>query len=168
MELQEVLRELEKYGTAQNRKIYIRHGAKADKVYGLSFKNLNHLAKKIKKNQSLAEQLWETDNYDARNLATKIVDPKLITLETAKNWILDLNNSLHGPLLSGVIAQTEMAKELLKFCLSSTEEYVKQTGFSIISSILKQNAAYLSDKEVLSYLKRIEKEIHASPNDVVA
>ena len=66
MEYEDVIRELESLGTAQNRKIYKRHGA-GDRLFGVSFANLNKLKKKIKTDHDLANQLWASGNVDAQN-----------------------------------------------------------------------------------------------------
>ena len=47
------LKELETLGTAQNRKIYRRHGAGGN-LFGVSFANLNALKKGLKTDHALA------------------------------------------------------------------------------------------------------------------
>ena len=58
MQLPEVVRTLEQAGTAQTRKTYARHGI-GPNMYGVSYANLNALAKKIKRDQPLAERVVE-------------------------------------------------------------------------------------------------------------
>ena len=57
MNINDVMAELENLGTAQNRKVYQRHGA-SEPLFGVSFANLDAMAKKIKKAVS-AEQRQE-------------------------------------------------------------------------------------------------------------
>lgn len=57
MNYREIIHQLKNYGTAQNRKIYARHGADPENLFGVSFANLNILAKKIKPNHKLAKKL---------------------------------------------------------------------------------------------------------------
>jgi len=47
MTFAEVMKQLESMGTAQNRKIYARHGVPADKMFGVSYANLYALQKKF-------------------------------------------------------------------------------------------------------------------------
>ena len=68
LELPSILKELEKLGTEQNRKIYRNHGA-TGKFFGVSFGNLRKLGKKIGINHMLASELIETGNVDAQALA---------------------------------------------------------------------------------------------------
>ena len=86
MEFVEALRALEQAGTEQNRKVYKRHGAR-EPLFGVSFAELGRLQKLIKVDHSLARQLWQTDNHDARVLALQIADPARLDLATAESWL---------------------------------------------------------------------------------
>ena len=46
MDVQTVLQELESLGTAQNRKVYARHGV-GEPLYGVSYANLGRVEKRI-------------------------------------------------------------------------------------------------------------------------
>jgi len=56
MTSKQLLKELESLGTAQNRKVYKRHGV-GDNMYGLSFANLKAMAKKVKSDKNLLNEL---------------------------------------------------------------------------------------------------------------
>jgi hypothetical protein len=57
--------ELARLGTAQNRKVYRRHGV-GEPLFGVSYGNLRNLAKRIRVDQDLARELWDSGNHDAR------------------------------------------------------------------------------------------------------
>lgn len=158
----EVMAELKKLGTAQNIKIYKRHGA-GDNLFGVSFANLNKLQKKIKIDHQLALQLWESGNTDARTLATMIVDPKQMTPSLADRWIKNLSSYGLVDLLAGLFAKTLFAKEKMEEWMKSPKEFIRQCGYSILGGLLK-NGAGISETDCQRYLKTIEKEIHTSPN----
>ena len=61
MNFDQAMKELEAAGTAQNRKVYARHGA-GENMFGVSFSNQEKLRKQIKTDHALAEQLWATGN----------------------------------------------------------------------------------------------------------
>jgi|GEM_PF-2575689 hypothetical protein len=63
MTFKQTMATLKKMGTAQNVKIYKRHGA-GDNLFGVSFANLKLLKKQIKTDHKLAEKLWRTGNSD--------------------------------------------------------------------------------------------------------
>ena len=164
MNYAETVQALKSYGTAQNRKIYTRHGADPANVYGVSFAHLEKLKKEIKRDNRLAKRLWQTGNYDARNLATKIADPAAFTRAEAENWVKLTDNHLHAGLLGGLVAQTNYALSLMVKWTEAKAEYVRETGYSLLSSLLKDNHHILARAEALRYVKKIEKEIHSSPN----
>ncbi|MBK8270370.1 MAG: DNA alkylation repair protein [Planctomycetes bacterium] len=85
MSFQEAMSALEKAGSAQTRKTYGRHGA-PEPMFGVSFATLKTLYKRIKIDQELAEALWSTGNFDARNLAIKIADPASISSRELDWW----------------------------------------------------------------------------------
>ena len=61
MSAKQVLAELKKLGTAQNIKIYTRHGAKGP-MFGVSFAHLNKFVRKHRNDHDLALALWKTKN----------------------------------------------------------------------------------------------------------
>ena len=72
----EVMERLEESGTAQNRKVYARHGMH-EPFFGVSFAELGKLQKAIKTDHALARELWATGNWDARHLACMVADPRV-------------------------------------------------------------------------------------------
>ena len=164
MKYSDTLKALAAYGTGQNRKIYVRHGANPANVYGVSFANLGKLVKQIKQDHSLAYRLWQSGNYDARNLATKLANPASFSLAEAEDWVKDIDNHLHAGLLGGVLAQNPNALKLAAKWTSSKVEYICETGYSLLGSLVKLNSASLPVEAALEYLAKIERDIHKSPN----
>lgn len=105
MNFDQVLRELEALGTAQNRKVYARHGA-GENMFGVSFANLGKLQKRIKVNHELAGQLWTSGNQDAQMLATMIADPQALTDKRAEAWTKDLSNYGHSEMFGRLVAKS--------------------------------------------------------------
>jgi len=64
MKLNEIMDELKLLGKERMKKNYMSNGAK-EPVFGITIKDMKPIFKKIKYNQSLAEQLYATGNYDA-------------------------------------------------------------------------------------------------------
>jgi len=158
----EAMAELKKMGTAQNVKIYKRHGA-GENLFGVSFANLYKLQKKIKVDHKLALRLWESGNTDARTLATMIAEPKQMTPSQADKWLENLSCYGLVDLLAGLISKTPFAKEKMEEWMKSPKEYVRQCGYSILGGLFK-NGTSISDSDCQRHLKTIEKEIHSSPN----
>ena len=105
MQVREVMQELERLGTEQNRKVYRRHGV-CENFYGVSFANLEAMRKRIKKDHNLALQLWATGNHDGRVLVTKIADPAQMDLDTINAWLLDLDNYIIADSFADLVMKT--------------------------------------------------------------
>ena len=160
--LNTVLQALKAHGTAQNRKIYQRHGA-GEQLFGVSFANLKLLKKKIGPDKNLALQLWATQNVDAQALAIMLMPPALFTTKAAQQWMADINYYLLAGELAGLVAQTDFAQQLAEKWRASNKEHYKSCGYTILSVQLKNGLA-LTEKMGNAYLTTIEKEIHAAPN----
>src|SRR5438093_1133736 len=85
MPFEQVMQRLEKAGSAPTRKTYARHGA-AEPMFGVSFATLGELVKKIGVDHDLAMRLWDTGNFDARNLAFKLADPARMSASDLDRW----------------------------------------------------------------------------------
>jgi 3-methyladenine DNA glycosylase AlkD len=160
----EALQQLEEMGTAQNRKIYMRHGVKGEQ-YGVSMANLKKLKKQIKIDQSLAEELWTTGNHDARYLATMIADPKTIADPTLQAWAQDLDNYVISDIFSGLVNQTPFARQKMEAWTDSDSEWIGQVGWNLLAH-LAMNDKTLSDDYFRPYLHIIECDIHNRKNRV--
>jgi 3-methyladenine DNA glycosylase AlkD len=60
--VESVMAELKAKGREPTRKTYARHGARADRMFGVPVADLKVIAKTIKKQQELACALYETGN----------------------------------------------------------------------------------------------------------
>src|SRR5262245_419242 len=82
----EAMSALEAAGSEQTRKTWRRHGITAP-AFGVSFATLKTLRKRIGVDHELATALWDTENYDARNLAAKIADPARMSADELDRWV---------------------------------------------------------------------------------
>ena len=106
----EVLRELEALGTEQNRKLYRRHGA-GERIYGVSFANINKLQQRIKQDQAMANELWASGYCEARVLAAQIADPAAMNDQALDAWAKDLDNPLVSDYFSGLLVKTSHGRK---------------------------------------------------------
>ena len=158
----EVMKELKANGTAQNRKVYRRHGMRG-KLFGVSYAVLGKLKKRIKADQSLAEQLWATDNQDARALATMIADTSKITARTLDAWAKDVDNRGLAAALSNVAAAAPSAKARMENWTVSGDEMIAWAGWHTLASMAREDNG-LPDAYFSKYLQTIESKIHTSKN----
>ena len=86
MNLEMVMQELEALGKERMKKMYISNGAH-EPLFGVATGAMKPIAKKIKINQPLAEELYATGNYDAMYFAGIIADPKAMTESDFERWM---------------------------------------------------------------------------------
>ncbi len=162
MNFENIMHELESLGTEQNRKIYSKHGV-MDNFFGVSFTHLRNLAKKIKANHLLARELWVTGNHDARNLATMIADPKIVTEVEIDQWVLDLKDYILADSFAQFVNKTSFCHSKMELWTQSENEWIGRAGWQLLA-LLAMNDKTLSDEYFENLLKIIEQKIHVSKN----
>lgn len=158
----ETMAELKALGTAQNRKIYARHGVHG-KMFGVSYANQGKLKKRIKVDQGLAERLWASGNHDARVLAAMVADPGTVRSSTLDRWSRDLEGYPLTDAFSGLVARSPFALAKMKKWTKSGREFLGQTGWSVLTGIAMKDEE-LEDAFFEPYLARIEARIQRAEN----
>ena len=164
MNLNSALRELKRRGTAQNRKIYRRHGV-GENMYGVSFGDLRLLAKQIKTDHDLAAQLWATGNHDARILATLIADPAQFDAKTLDVWSKDLENYVITDQFAGLVGRTSYWPKKAEKWHRARGEWIGRAGWDLIGQLALHEPA-LPDSYFEPYLGEIATGIHQQKNRV--
>ena len=163
MTLAETMRILEKAGSAQTRKTYLRHGA-AEPMFGVSFATLKDLTKRIDVDHELALALWDTGNFDARNLAVKIVDPARMTPADLDRWAREVSPSLMcGGYVAMLAAETTGGAAKAAQWLASKDEGMRSAGWTLVGQLAQRDEA-MPDAFFEKRLAEIERTIHAAPN----
>lgn len=157
----EVMSGLKAAGTAQNRKIYARHGA-TEPMFGVSYAGHTKLAKKIKTDQALAEQLWATGNHDARILASKIADPAHCDHHLLEQWVSDLDSYVLADAFAMLAASSPIAARKRSKWSKSRKEWIGRSGWLMIAHAAKSPEA--PDSEFHGIIERIAEEIGTAKN----
>jgi 3-methyladenine DNA glycosylase AlkD len=164
VEYKEVMKELKRLGTAQNRKIYKRHGS-GDILFGVSFAHLRKMGKKIKSDHNLAKKLWKSKNTDAMILATMIADPTMVKKAELEKWVRDIDYYvLCDEFVKSLVYKTPFAEELMVSWLDSDMEYVGRAGWNILALMAMDMNIDYTNSYFKNYVKRIKKDIHSSKN----
>ena len=158
MKYQETIRQLRSMGTAQNRKVYGRHGVSRE-MFGVSYADLGRMQKAIKVDHGLALKLWESGNHDACVLATRIVDPTKITARQLDAWARQLDSYVLADAFSGLVARTGMARKKFEQWRGRKGEFVGQVAWNLLVS-LARHAEDLPDAYFEAQLETIEREVH--------
>jgi len=162
MTVTETLKTLESLGTAQNRKVYARHGA-PDNQYGVSFANLQKLQKRIRVDQALALGLWKSGNSDARILATMIADPAKMTEKILDGWIGAVRYYVLADAVASLAIRTKSARGLAERWIREPDEFVAQAGWSMVARLAMQDKT-VPEAYFGKFLPRIARTIHKAEN----
>lgn len=162
MSFEDVMDALEKAGSAQTRKTYMRHGA-TEPLFGVSFATLKTLSKRIKVDQELAEALWRTGNFDARNLAVKIADPASISSRELDRWAAAPAARMCGAYVGHLAAESPHARAKAEKWLTSSDDSTRFAGWSVVAAMAMIDET-TPDSWFAERLGEIEKTIHAAPN----
>jgi 3-methyladenine DNA glycosylase AlkD len=164
MTLQQALAALKKAGTAQNVKVYGRHGVKGE-MYGVSFADLNKLKKTIGTDHDLACALWETGNHDARVLATMIADPAALTGSVMDAWARELDNYVLCDAFSAMIARTGAGLRKYGAWKRRKGEFVAAAAYNVLAAVAcYRDGAEIDEAFAREEIDAIAATIHDRPN----
>ena len=158
----ETLKELKAAGTAQNRKVYGRHGVSGP-MFGVSYAHLEKLRKRIKVDHELATKLWESGNHDARVLATMVADPDAVTARQLDAWVKQLDNYVVTDAFSKLVARSPLAAARMKAWTKAAGEWKSVAGWNALAGLIDKPGE-VSDGDLADLLGIIEKKIHKAPN----
>jgi len=163
MTLAETMSALEKAGSEQTRKTYTRHGA-VGPMFGVSFATLKTLLKRIRVDQELALALWDTGNFDARNLAFKIADPARMSPRDLDRWAKTPISRSCGAYIGSLAAEGPHAKSRADAWLKARDEYTRCAGWNLVAMMAMRDED-TPDAWFAQRLAEIEASIKTSPND---
>lgn len=164
MNLEEVMQELEALGKERTKKIYMSNGAH-EPLFGVATGAMKPMARKIKKDQALADQLYATGNYDAMYFAGVIADPKAMTVADFERWMETAYFYMISDYIVAVtLAETDIAQEVADAWIASGDELKMSAGWSCYCWLLgsRKDNEFSSDK-LEAMLEQVKDTIHDSP-----
>ena len=159
-----VMQELESLGKERMKKIYLSNGAH-EPLFGVATGAMKPIAKKIKINQRLAEELYASGNYDAMYFAGIIADPKAMTETDYDRWM----DSAYFYMLSDYVvavtlSESDIAQEVADKWIASNEELRMSAGWSCYCWLLgNRKDSEFSETKISNMLTIVENTIHNSP-----
>jgi len=165
MDFEMVMLELEALGKERMKNTYLRNGAH-EPLFGVATGAMKPLAKKIKKNQPLAEQLYATGNYDAMYFAGIIADPMTMTDADFERWMDGAYfYMLSDYVVAVTLAETGIAQAVADKWIASGEELRMSAGWSCYCWLLGNRPdSEFSESKIASMLDQVENTIHNSPD----
>lgn len=164
MDFETVMQELEALAKERSKKMYISNGAQ-EPLFGVATGAMKPIAKKIKINQGLAEELYATGNYDAMYFAGIIADPKAMTESDYDRWMDGAYfYMLSDYVVAVTLAESDIAQEVADKWIASGEELRMSAGWSCYCWLLgnrKDNE--FSESKISDMLDLVKNTIHDSP-----
>ncbi len=130
MDFKTVMQELEALGKERTKKTYISNGAH-EPVFGVATGAMKPIAKKIKVNQELAEELYATGNYDAMYFAGIIADPKAMNESDFDRWMDGAYfYMLSDYVVAVTLSESTIAQDVADKWIASGDELRMSAGWS--------------------------------------
>lgn len=163
----QVMTELKKKGSAQTRKTLARHGA-PEPMFGVKVADLKVIAKRVKGQQDLALELFETGNLDAMYLAGMVADGSQMTKKQLESWAKGATcNLISEYTVPWVVTESKHARALANKWINSKKESIACSGWCTYAGIVATVADEELDlAELRGLLDRVAKDIHTAPNFV--
>ena len=164
MNLQSVMQELEALGKERSKKMYQSNGA-CEPLFGVATGAMKPIAKPLKKNQALAEELYATGNYDAMYFAGVIADATAMTKDDFERWIDGAYfYMLSDYVVAVTLAESNLAQEIADEWINSGEELKMSAGWSCYCWLLGNRKDHeFSEHKLLSMLETVKNTIHDAP-----
>lgn len=165
MDFETVMQELEALGKERIRKTYMSNGAR-EPLFGVATGEMKPLAKKVKKNQPLADRLYATGNYDAMYFAGIIADPIIMTEADFERWMdAAYFYMLSDFVVAVTLAESDLAQVVSDKWIASSEELRMSAGWSCYCWLLGNRPdGEFSASKIASMLGQVENTIHDAPD----
>ncbi|MEC1305577.1 MULTISPECIES: DNA alkylation repair protein [Lysinibacillus] len=159
-----VMQELEALGKERTKKMYMSNGAH-EPLFGVATGAMKPIAKKIKIDQALAEELYATGNYDAMYFAGIIADPKAMTVEDFNRWMeAAYFYMLSDYVVAVTLAEAPIAQEVADAWIASGEELKMSGGWSCYCWLLgNRKDSEFSESKLANMLDVVKNTIHDVP-----
>lgn len=164
MDFQTVMEELQALGKERTKKMYVSSGAK-EPVFGVATGAMKPMAKQIKIDQPLAEELYATGNYDAMYFAGIIADPKAMTTSDFERWMDGAYfYMLSDYVVAVTLSESDIAQDVADNWIASGDELRMSAGWSCYCWLLgnRKDSEFQKDK-ISAMLDKVKHEIHQAP-----
>ena len=163
----QVMAELKSKGNPLRVQAFAPHGAPGN-LFGVSVADMKVIARKLKGQQTLAYELYETGNGDAMYLAGLVADGSLMTKGRLDAWAKRATwQMISEHTVPGVATASQHARALARKWIDSKRESVASSGWSTYARLVAVTPDDALDLgEIESLLGRVEAEIDAAPGRV--
>jgi 3-methyladenine DNA glycosylase AlkD len=161
-----VLRDLKELANPKARAKMAHFGMNTSRAHGLSAPLLHAFARRIGRDQALAEELWGSRIHEARLLATLIGEPDKITAKQMERWVRDFDSwDVVDAACCYLYSAAKPAWDKIYEWSGRRAEFEKRAGFSL-AAYLAYKDKEAEDKCFERFLSVIEREARDHRNFV--
>jgi 3-methyladenine DNA glycosylase AlkD len=147
MQYDQIIQRLKSLYNPENVAGMARYGINPENTLGISVSELRKMAREIKGDHRLAQQLWASGIHEARMLACIIDDPQLVTEEQMEGWANDFNSwDICDGCCQDLFHRTGLAYQKAVEWSSDDREFVKRAGFVLMSRLALKDKKESDDK----------------------
>ena len=158
MNIKDILTKLQRQKNPKNIAGMVRFGINPEKTLGIPIPFLRTLAKKIRKDHHLAQELWNSGIHEARILASMIENPEQVTEKQMDEWVADFDSwDICDQVCMNLFDKTPWAYEKAVEWAGEKEEFVKRAGFALMA-VLAFHDKKADDKRFEKFFPIIERE----------
>ena len=163
MTLQETLSQLKALRNESTYAHNLKNGV-GESQYGVKMGDIRVLAKKIKVNQSLAIELWETGNMDAQLLAVLIMDLKKLSSADIEQLLKSTKFTQAADWFYSYVIKIYEDKESLRGkWMQSENVMLARAGWSLTSGCIARNPELV---DIQAILDRLESEMATAAPEI--
>jgi 3-methyladenine DNA glycosylase AlkD len=135
-EVQSALEWLKAHSTKATLDGMARYALPSANAFGVAYRDMKILGKRLGRNHELAAGLWNTGVYEARMVASFVDDPSQITPAQMDRWCKDFDNwGICDTMCFNLFDCTPHAWVKVTQWSSSKHEFVKRTAFALLWSL---------------------------------
>ena len=154
MNAETILARLQSMANPENVAGMARYGISSNNTLGISVASLRAVARDVRKVvrgkpelHVLAAELWASGVHEARELATLLDVPALVTSQQMDAWVADVDSWDIGDGLSmGLFDRTPYAVAKAQEWADREEEFVRRAGFALMAALAFKRHALADDK----------------------
>lgn len=136
MNSQDIIKQLKSLYNPKNVAGMARFGITSKNTLGISIPQIRAIAKKIGKDHSLAQELWDSGIHEARLLAGFIGDPERVTEKQMERWVRDFDSwDICDQVCSNLFDRTPFAYQKAVEWSQAKEEFIKRAGFVLMACL---------------------------------
>lgn len=158
MDIQQVIDLLKQNADASRLEGMKRYAIDTSNAFGVTMPEIRKVAKELKKDHTLALELWTTGIRECQILASLIDDRMQVTKEQMDRWTADFNSwEVCDQVCGNLFVRTPYAVEKALEYSSSEKEFIKRAGFVLMAEMQVHNKK-IKDEELLQFFPIIERE----------